>query len=34
MNLETALAIENRWLETNFEGGLHIERIRKIDLGM
>ena len=34
MNLETALAIVNKWLATNFEGGRHIERIRKIDLGM
>ena len=34
MKPKTALAIVNQWLETNFEGGRHIERIRKIDLGM
>ncbi|MCA9072888.1 MAG: ribose 5-phosphate isomerase B [Planctomycetaceae bacterium] len=31
MSAETALAIVDAWLETPFEGGRHIERIRKID---
>lgn len=31
MTLETALAIVDTWLATPFEGGRHIERIRKID---
>lgn len=31
MTAETALAIVDAWLETPFEGGRHIERIRKID---
>lgn len=31
MTLETALAIVDTWLATPFEGGRHVERIRKID---
>ena len=31
MTAETALAIADAWLETPFEGGRHIERLRKID---
>ncbi len=31
MTAETALAIVDVWLETAFEGGRHIERLRKID---
>lgn len=31
MTAETALAIVDAWLDTPFEGGRHIARIRKID---
>jgi ribose 5-phosphate isomerase B len=31
MTPETALAIVDTWLETPFDGGRHVERIRKID---
>jgi ribose 5-phosphate isomerase B len=31
MSLETALAIVDVWLTTEFEGGRHIDRIRQID---
>ena len=31
MTPETALAIVDVWLETPFDGGRHVERIRKID---
>jgi len=31
MSAETALAIVDVWLETPFEGGRHVARIRKID---
>jgi ribose 5-phosphate isomerase B len=31
MDLETALAITDVFLETGFEGGRHVERIREID---
>lgn len=31
MSLETALAIVDVWLTTEFEGGRHLDRIRQID---
>ena len=31
MPVETALAIVDTWLDTPFDGGRHVERIRKID---
>ena len=31
MPLETALAIVDAWLDTEFEGGRHLERIAKLD---
>jgi ribose 5-phosphate isomerase B len=31
MTMETALAIVGTWLTTAFEGGRHVDRIRKID---
>jgi ribose 5-phosphate isomerase B len=31
VSLETALAIVDLWLATPFEGGRHLERIRKLD---
>ena len=31
ISLETALAIVDIWLETSFEGGRHVERLRKLE---
>ena len=33
MDLKTALAIVDEWMRTPFEGGRHVQRIKKIDEG-